>query len=171
MVTSILKITSIPINLYDDIIDYIMRNNYDSIFYAWPGKLVSELNEILLFINLDKLNLKKFAVLVPQKITLTELMNDASFEIKGIDARVSGLLNLMFVKSNNTDLIVIEPPFVHKPYVYLYSERFDHIYDRLIIPVGDSLFIGNPKVSNGLENHFKFVRNIHDIFLFLYNQK
>jgi len=171
LVTSMLKITSIPIYLYDDIIDYISQNNYDSIFYAWPGKLVSELNEILLFINLDRLNLQKFGMLIPKKITLTELMDNAIFGIKGIDARVRGLLSLIFLKSNNSDLIIIEPPFLHKPYLYLFSQSFDHIYNRPVIPVGDSLFTGNPKVSNGLENHFKIVRNIHDTFLFLYNQK
>ena len=162
-----LKVTSIPIILYNSIIDYIKSNNHDSIFYAWPGKLLTAYNEILLFVNLDRPNLQKFLSLVKKKSSLCELVVKADYKNSNIDDRIFDLFGLINEKSGQCPSITIEPPFLFQPYLNLDMKSFPRIEGRPVIPIGDTIMVGNPKVGNGLENHLKHVRYIHDTFLYL----
>ena len=54
------KIVGIREDFLPRITEYINENNYDNIFYVWVGKLIKELNEILIIINIKQENLEIF---------------------------------------------------------------------------------------------------------------
>ena len=61
------KIVGIREDFLPRITEYINENNYDNIFYVWVGKLIKELNEILIIINIKQENLEIFNNLLKKK--------------------------------------------------------------------------------------------------------
>ena len=48
------KITGIPSKYYNNFLKLISNKNKDNLFYIWNGNLPSEINELLMFINLNR---------------------------------------------------------------------------------------------------------------------
>jgi hypothetical protein len=168
---AMLKITSIPIKFYEDILRYTSSKNSDSIFYVWPGRLLPRLNEVLVMISLGLENYEELSQFIPQKITLPVFIKMGGLELTSTDTRVNGLFEFINKISDGCENIEIQHPFLNKPHLKIYRRQFSRFQDKLLIPVGDSLLTGNPKVGNGLGIHLQFVRSIHDAFLYLCNQR
>ena len=66
------------------------------------------------------------------------------------------------------DAMQLEPPFIYAPYVKPMTGKFDKIYHKPLIPIGDSIFNGHPKVGNGLGFHLKHVTKVNDAMLYFY---
>ena len=54
------KIVGIKQDLLTTVSEYINPNNHDNLFYIWVGKLIKELNEILIIVNIKEANVEIF---------------------------------------------------------------------------------------------------------------
>ena len=54
------KIVGIKESLLTNVTEYINQNNHDNLFYIWVGKLIKELNEILIIVNIKETNVETF---------------------------------------------------------------------------------------------------------------
>ena len=144
-----MKLTQVPISLHSTLMKFVQNLNNNR-FYIWSGKLVEEINEILVLINLtiDEYDFLKRMVRNMQKLNMDLVEKAIANNSIGTD-----LLDLLKICASNKDeQIYINSPFVFKPSVNLkpLDQRINGIE---IYPIGDSLFQGNPKVGNGLGTH------------------
>jgi len=167
IIIGMLKITGIPITLQQTIDSFVKENNSDNMFYIYKGQLLPQFNEILIFINIKKTDFNQLVSLIPKNISLKEFNKNISEQNLQIDERILMLIKLLYQESDSKN-IEIESPFIYKPYIKLTFENPRRMCGKPLIPIGDSLLIGNPKVGNGLGTHFNFLRQIHDTLLYLY---
>ena len=126
-------------------------------FYIWKGMLASEINQLLVIINLT---ITEYNYLNPI-ISYMQLLN---IDLVG-KALASGNLgsDLMdFFKlcaANHDGQICMNSPFVSMPMVNL-TPLDKRINGVEVYPVGDSLFQGNPKVGNGLGRHLNHIKKL-----------
>jgi hypothetical protein len=127
-----------------------VQNLNNNRFYIWRGKLVEEINEILVLINLtiDEYGFLKRMVRNMQKLNMDLI--EKSIEKNSIGTDLLDLLKIC--AANKDEQIYINSPFVSKPSVNLkpLDQRINGVE---VYPIGDSLFQGNPKVGNGLGTH------------------
>ena len=94
------------------ITEYINENNYDNLFYVWVGKLIKELNEILIIINIKQENLEIFNNLLKKKIHINRFEQfDEKTKLK-VDNRILELIKIILEIKTKDDEIYIEPPFL-----------------------------------------------------------
>ena len=68
--------------------------------------------------------------------------------------------------------ILLEPPFIYQP-KFKDLNDFSSLNSNFVIPVGDSLFNGNVKCSNGLHKHLPIINSLNNginIILEKFNQ-
>ena len=127
-----------------------VQNLNNNRFYIWRGKLVEEINEILVLINLtiDEYGFLKQMVRNMQKLNMD--LVEKAIEKNSIGTDLLDLLKIC--AANKDEQIYINSPFVSKPSVNLkpLDQRINGVE---VYPIGDSLFQGNPKVGNGLGTH------------------
>ena len=64
-------------------------------FYVWMGKLIKELNEVLIIVNIKESNLEIFQDLLKKRIHINEFVqHEEKFKFK-IDSRIIELINLI----------------------------------------------------------------------------
>ena len=144
-----MKLTQVPISLHPTLMKFVQNLNNNR-FYIWRGKLVEEINEILVLINLtiDEYGFLKRMVRNMQKLNMDLL--EKAIEKNSIGTDLLDLLKIC--AANKDEQIYINPPFVSKPSINL--KPLDQRINGLeVYPIGDSLFQGNPKVGNGLGTH------------------
>ena len=144
-----MKLTQVPISLHPTLMKFVLNLNNNR-FYIWRGKLVEEINEILVLINLtiDEYGFLKRMVRNMQKLNMDLL--EKAIEKNSIGTDLLDLLKIC--AANKDEQIYINSPFVSKPSVNLkpLDQRINGVE---VYPIGDSLFQGNPKVGNGLGTH------------------
>ena len=127
-----------------------VQNLNNNRFYIWRGKLVEEINEILVLINLtiDEYGFLKRMVRNMQKLNMD--LVEKAIEKNSIGTDLLDLLKIC--AANKDEQIYINSPFVSKPSINLkpLDQRINGVN---VYPIGDSLFQGNPKVGNGLGTH------------------
>ena len=144
-----MKLTQVPISLHPTLMKFVQNLNNNR-FYIWRGKLVEEINEILVLINLtiDEYGFLKRMVRNMQKLNMD--LVEKAIEKNSIGTDLLDLLKIC--AANKDEQIYINPPFVSKPSINL--KPLDQRINGLeVYPIGDSLFQGNPKVGNGLGTH------------------
>ena len=144
-----MKLTQVPISLHPTLMKFVQNLNNNR-FYIWRGKLVEEINEILVLINLtiDEYGFLKRMVRNMQKLNMDLI--EKAIEKNSIGTDLLDLLKIC--AANKDEQIYINPPFVSKPSINL--KPLDQRINGLeVYPIGDSLFQGNPKVGNGLGTH------------------
>ncbi len=154
-----IKLTQVPISLYSTLMKFVQNINNNR-FYIWTGKLVDEINEMLVLINLNigEYNFLRRMVRNIQKLNMFLVE-------KIIEKNVIGTDLVDFLKicaANEDEQIYINPPFVSKPSVNLkpLDQRINGID---VYPIGDSLFKGNPKVGNGLGTHLVNINKLVEV--------
>ncbi len=167
------KIIDVPMHWHQDLVKSVAPENDDSTFYFWPGHLVGELNKLLLLINLDADGYRALVEAIPGKMPLEALAEGGDeIAIEGLDARVNALLNNLLERiraaGESIAPVHVEAPFLYDPYIIPPTAKNTRLYNVPVIPVGDSLFCGHPKVGNGLLSHLAHVRHIHDVMLELF---
>ena len=159
LILRMMKLTHVPISLHPTLMKFVQNLNNNR-FYIWRGKLVEEINEILVLINLtiDEYDFFKRMVRNMQKLHMDLLKKATEKNSIGTD-----LLDLLKICAANKDeQIYINSPFVSKPSVNL--NLLDQRINGLeVYPVGDSLFQGNPKVGNGLGTHLVNIINLVEV--------
>ena len=144
-----MKLTQVPISLHPTLMKFVQNLNNNR-FYIWRGKLVEEINEILVLINLtiDEYGFLKRMVRNMQKLNMD--LVEKAIEKNSIGTDLLDLLKIC--AANKDEQIYINSPFVSKPSINLkpLDQRINGVE---VYPIGDSLFQGNPKVGNGLGTH------------------
>ena len=145
---NVIKITNIPITKYDDLERFIeILNIQDNKLYLWKGTFKEDINECLIFINVLE-NEIKMLMDMNKNITLEHLMNQQMF-YKLSDKIIVLLQHLQYLYPTNA--IIIEKPFVYRPYINM--KPIIRKYNHTIINIGDSIFNGDPKLGDGLGWH------------------
>ncbi|WP_461509047.1 hypothetical protein [Rhodopirellula baltica] len=158
-----LKITGIPFTIFEELASWCHHHNDDAKFYIWPGNLQAPFNEALVFICLTPPEHIFFKKNVTSPTTLSEVRRLLHPE-RSTDERTVELLELL----NNRDSLGnsrVEPPFVYSPYFLPEGDYIEQQFSSPLVPVGDTVYNGNPKVGNGLARHLKNACRIHDILL------
>ena len=151
-----MKLTHVPISMHPNLMEFVRSLNNNR-FYIWKGMLASEINQLLVIINLT---ITEYNYLKPI-ISDMQLLN---IDLVG-KALASGNLgsDLMdFFKlcaANHDGQICMNSPFVSMPMVNL-TPLDKRINGVEVYPVGDSLFQGNPKVGNGLGRHLNHIKKL-----------
>ena len=168
LTTAMLKITSIPAVHYEILINYVAKHNYDNLFYIWPGRLTTELNEVLVFVNLDIGSYKEIRSFYNKSTTLSDFIKQDRWRTIDVEKRIKLFFQYLNEHCKLGEIAIISPPFLYDPYLLCFSERLPRLCNKPIIPIGDSIFCGNPKVSNGLESHLAYLRFLHDTIIHCY---
>ncbi len=154
------KIVGITENLNTIITDYVNKNNRDNLFYVWMGKLIKELNEVLIIINIKESNIKIFQDLLKNRIHINEFAQlEEKIKLK-IDSRIIELINLILKNKPIDSQIYLEPPFAYIPRVKLFYKDLPKYHNKIIYPIGDSFYNGNAKVGNGLGMHLLHIEEL-----------
>ena len=162
-----IKLTGVPLALYPELMERIVEVNGDGRFYVWPGTLQDSINELLLLICLKPAEFEVLGRRIERPQRIADVV--AAFqEIDGMDERLSSVLSFLAIRAPDT---TIEPPFTFAPYVCPYSGQFPKLHGTPAVPIGDSIFVGNPKTGNGLGRHLAHIRRIHDDFLAAMNDQ
>lgn len=166
--TAMFKLTGVPTALYEELMEFVQLQNSDSVFYIWPGNLKPELNRILILINLDRAGFEELGALVERPVSLKAFLDNGGDDLEHVDYRITRLINILKVRAPDAlEDIGIEPPFLYRPYFRFMQGGLPRLYDRTLVPVGDSIFCGHPKVGNGLGTHLRHMQQVHDLILML----
>lgn len=124
----------------------------------------------MLLINLDSQSYKSISNGVSKNLRFAEFLDHNAVGSLSIDQRIMDIFE--FISESASPAIMremqLEPPFIYAPYVRPMTGKSDKIYHKLLIPIGDSIFNGHPKVGNGLEFHLKHVTKVNDAMLYFY---
>ena len=152
------KLTGVPIKKLKIIKEFLKPLNNLNRFYVWEGTLNSEINEALVLVNLTN---KEHQILTssiekPQKVDLF-IQNNTNI-LSFLNEDITAFLKFL-VEINVETKVCIERPFTYSPHVNLEPET-GLFNGKPIFPIGDSLFVGNPKVGNGLGSHLSFLNDL-----------
>jgi len=152
------KITGIPINLMETILESVEKDNSLNLFYVWKGRLKDEINEGLIILNLLGKECEFLTSRIDAPIKLNNFLisepNISNHLSKNIISFIE-MLALMDVDAQ----ISIESPFKYSPYVNLNSTS-GSLHGKRVFPIGDSLFCGHPKMGNGLGRHLPLINDL-----------
>ena len=127
-------------------------------FYLWKGLLPSEINQSILFININNKIYEKLTGLINEKTLLKKfILNDYK---KIFCNNINIIINIL-KKSDNFERIFIESPFIYHPKIINYKQIVLTKNKTPIIPIGDSVFNGNVKSSNGLYKHLPMINDLN----------
>ena len=151
------KIVGIAEKLYPLINQYIKDNNHDNLFYIWIGKLIKKLNEFLIIVNIKEKDIEIFHSLLKKRICIEEFEQFDKRLKSEVDNRILELIKIISKVKTKKDKIYLESPFSYKPRIKLFNKDLPKYYGKIIIPIGDSYYIGNAKVGNGLGTHLVYI--------------
>ena len=152
------KITSIPINLMQTILEAVKKLNSLNTFYVWNGVLRDEINEGLILINLLDKESWFLNSIINDRITLKALLGNNSNILNYLNRNINNIFQ-MLVGLDVDSQVKIEKPFKFCPYVNL-NPGFGLLSGKRVFAVGDSLFCGHPKKGNGLGKHLSFINDL-----------
>lgn len=145
-----MKLSEIPMTAFAALMTYVRSHNEDNKFYLWPGKLKAEINEALLLINLT---LAEYCVLI-DKLPPRQILATAHLPSTDLDERLLTVFKMM----QAVPRVMIERPFSYRPY---FRDRYDATLMGLsVIPMGDSIYNGHPKVGNGMGSHLGHISHV-----------
>ena len=153
-----IKITGIPINLMQTLLEAIKKLNSLNMFYVWSGALRDEINEGLILINLLDKESRYLTSVIDDPMTLKALLGNNSNISKYLNRNINNIL-LMLAELDVDSQVKIEQPFKYCPYVNL-NPGFGSLSGKRVFAVGDSLFCGHPKMGNGLGKHLPFINDL-----------
>jgi len=156
--THMFKITGIPINLMETILDVVRDHNSLNLFYVWRGALKAEINEGLILVNLLDKECAFLTSIIDDPIKLKTLLRNSPNISEYLNGNIISILE-MLVEMDVNSQIKIEQPFKYCPYVNL-NAGFGLLSGKRVFPVGDSLFCGHPKMGNGLGSHLPIINEL-----------
>ncbi len=163
-----MKLINIPIALKKELKRQLSAVNHDGIFYCWEGKLKSQINSLMLFVNLDAESLRVLSSTIDSSMSLAEFTLDHASALSALDERVVQVFKMLAEDAAHARRIKLEAPFLYAPSILNEAVPFSKVGNIPLIPIGDSTFKGNPKVGNGLGFHLKTISKINDILMMCY---
>lgn len=163
-----LKIRDIPLELHTQMEQFVQDKNDDHLFYFWQNKLTDSLNRTMVLINLDAATYEIMRLVCPEICSLAQLLQDKGPELANLDGRILALLKFIEC-AGAAESSVVEPPFFYQPYIRRAESLDRSLYGRPILPLGDSIYSGNPKVGNGLPAHLIFAQNYAQLLVQMVN--
>lgn len=156
-----LKITNLDNSDYISLRKYIgYENKFKGMLYLWKGLLPNEINQSLLIININNNVYKNLFELINEKTLLKDFILNDYQKIFGNE--INEAINIL-QNSKNFKNIFIEPPFIYHPKLINYKQIVTTSDSTPIIPIGDSVFNGNVKSSNGLYKHLPMINNLNKV--------
>jgi hypothetical protein len=159
------KITRIESTMFQKIYDFAIAKNNRNQFYVWPGHIAAPRNQMLVIVNLHPRLFARYLQIVPETgLTVSEAME--SLDRIEVDDREASRENkntvslLRLIKAKSVSSPIVERPFTWSPYIKDIWSYDWTVADRDVIPIGDSLLNGHPKVGNGLGFHIKFCQSV-----------
>lgn len=165
MAVGMIKLTGLPVRLYEALLPMVRRDNADGHIYLWPGTLRSEINQALALVCLKRPAFAALGDRIDAPMPLAEFLARGWHRLPSLDSRFVALLRAIADRASADDPIGIEPPFVFAPTYRPIGQAIGTVCDKPLLPVGDSLYTGNPKVGNGMAGHLNLVRTLHDLLL------
>lgn len=159
------KITRIESTLFQKIYDFAIGKNNRNQFYVWPGHLAAPRNQMLVIVNLHPSLVSRYSQVVPSTgLTISEAIGNLSrIGVDDLEARLEhkNTLSLFsLIKAESVGSPTVERPFIWSPYMKDIWSYDWTIANRNVVPIGDSLLNGHPKVGNGLGFHIKFCQSV-----------
>ena len=153
------KITNLDNEDYINLGKFIgYENKFEGMFYLWKGLLPSEINQSILFVNINNKIYDRLTELINEKTLLKKfILNDYE---KIFCNKINTIINIL-KKSDNFERILIESPFIYHPKIINYKQIVLTENKTPIIPIGDSVFNGNVKSSNGLYKHLPMINDLN----------
>ena len=154
-----MKINNLPPSLQIEFIDFANNTCNDFGIYYWNGKMKSIYNYSILFISLFQ---EEF-LLIDDLLNSSMSLENAYDYLNGknvLSKRLIIIFEWLITRQIKKNFSYVEPLFLWQPYLYP-RKSTQCINHSEYLNVGDSYFIGNPKVANGLSFHF---RELYDIF-------
>ena len=159
-----LKINFLPTKLKDDFIYFSNVLNLDHGIYYWNGFMQYDLNYALLFISLSQEEFLSIDDLIDYPIRLDQAWNDGKFKDRASN-RLSLIFEWFLSKLKNKEMCYLEPLFLWEPYFCPRKEEIRYASSDIeYLTVGDSHYIGNPKMGNGLRNHLSEIKYVFSRF-------
>lgn len=154
-----LKLTGIPLDVLAQARESIDNSNPNNTFFIWSGSLKEEINEGLIFANLSAAESSYLRSAITKPVELALLLNESHDAVFFLGDALLSMLHFL-AKRDLNDSIKIEPVFQYHPAINL-GAGSGNLHGNRIYPIGDSLFIGHPKMGNGLSNHLAFIAELH----------
>lgn len=153
-----LKINYLPTKIKQEFIYFSNELNHDYGIYYWNGVMRDDLNHALLFISLLESEFYLIDDLINSPLRLDQAWDSNLFKEK-TSKRLSILFEWLLSKIEKTKMCYLEPLFLWEPFLCIRKEMY--ISDNTkYLRIGDSHYIGNPKVGNGLTEHLKELKNV-----------
>ena len=153
-----LKINFLPPRLKQDFIYFANKLKNDYGVYNWDGVLRNDINHSLLFISLYSSEFNLIDNLIDYPLRLDQAWDNNKFKDK-VSKRLSIIFEWILSKLQREEMCYLEPLFLWQPFLCLRKEMYIS-GDIEYINIGDSHYIGNPKVGNGLGNHLRELKNV-----------
>ena len=152
------KITGVPINLMESILELVENVNSLNSFYIWKGSLKDEINEGLVILNLFGKECEFLTSRIDAPIKLKYFLNNEPNISDHLNKNIISIIEMLALMDVDTQ-ITIESPFKYSPYVNL-NATTGSLHGKRVYPVGDSLFCGHPKMGNGLGRHLRLINEL-----------
>ena len=162
--TAMIKITGLPIRLFESMFSTIAQCNHDNRFYLWPGTLRDEINQALMIVNLTQPEYQALQAYLIAPLSLKVFIEQFS-DWDVLDKRFIDLLKKIAQEVPETFQTKIEPPFLYEPYMLAYPKKLERMHGAPLIRIGDSIYNGHVKCGNGIGSHLFHLRYIHDALL------
>ena len=152
------KITGVPINLMETILESVEKVNSINSFYVWKGCLKDEINEGLVILNLFGKECEFLISRIDTPIKLKYFLISEPNISDHLNKNIISIIEMLALMDVDTQ-ITIESPFKYSPYINL-NATSGSLHGKRVIPIGDSLFCGHPKMGNGLGSHLPFINEL-----------
>ena len=143
-----IKITGIDKSLGPELRSLLLQVNKDNWGFLWPTFLMSRD-----WLGIFHLKEHEYQAVKPM-ITQPTPIHSVQSLFSSLDPRWAIVLDFLCQHAPPSSRICLEPPYLWEPKMFLGNiEHWRQADGRWLVPVGDSLFHGHPKVGNGLGVH------------------
>ena len=153
-----LKINFLPPRLKQDFIYFSNKLNNDYGIYYWDGVMRNDINHSLLFISLYSSEFNSIDNLIDFPLRLDQAWDHDRFKEKA-SKRLSIIFEWILSNLKKEEMCYLEPLFLWQPFLCLRKKMY-FSGDIEYINIGDSHYIGNPKVGNGLASHLGELKDV-----------
>jgi tetratricopeptide (TPR) repeat protein len=152
------KITGVPINLMETILELVEKDNSLNSFYVWKGCLKDEINEGLIILNLLGKECEFLTSRIDASIKLNNFLISEPNISHHLNKNIVSIIEMLALMDVDAQ-VSIESPFKYSPYVNINSAS-GSLHGKRVFPIGDSLFCGHPKMGNGLGSHLPLINEL-----------
>jgi len=158
---NMVKVTGIPPNTLAEALQLVKKFNPNNRFYIWKGSLKEEINEGLILANLTPAESDYLRQHLTEPTEVSAFLNGPSSHFSQLNDNITSMLHFLSGKDPNSG-IRIEPAFHYAPSVNL-NAASGRLRGKRVFPVGDSLFVGHPKMGNGLTCHLELIAQLQSV--------